>query len=221
MGRNSTGAVITSECLRIDIGNLLKYGLIEKGCKRGGYLTWSESRYGSEVGSVFVLSDFTGEEKFIRLIKYPLTKKNFFDQKVFIDAVPSNLGKGEVLYFLCPETRERCRILYNAYGCEKWKSRQAFKYPIYYPLQQCSKADRANTKYWKLDGLLQKLSEKRIADTYNGQTTKRAIATEKKYKELKRVDKVRHSQLVLPERCLNFAKENGIDLDFYTAITEN
>jgi len=218
MGRNGTGAVTTSECMRIDIGKLLKYGYIKQGCLSGGYLSWSESRFGGDVGGVFVACDFTGEEKSIKII-YGLQdietgKKKLIICKVFIDAVPSNLGKGkgEVLYFICPETKKRCRILYNAYGCKKWKSRKGFKYPIYYPLQQCSKADRANIKYWILNGQLSKLSQKRIADTYNGKITQRAIATEKIYKEIKQADKVRRSQIMLPETCLNFAKENGIDL---------
>ena len=224
MGRNSTGAITTSECMRIDIGNLLKNGYIKKGCTSGGYLSWTYSN-GGDAGCVYVLSDLTSEEKFIKIVYgffYPDTgKKKIFICKVFIDVVPSNLGKGEVLYFICPVTRQRCRILYNAYGCKKWKSRQGFEKPIYYPLQQCSKFDRANTKYWMLDGKLSKLSQKRIADTYNGKNTKRAISTEKKYKELKQVDYIRRSQIALPERCLTFAKEHGIELDFYNPITEN
>ena len=171
MGRNSTGAITTSECMRIDIGNLLKYGYIKQGCIGGGYLSWTESQLGSEAGSVCVISDLTGEEKFIKIINglqdIATGKNKFIVCKVFIDSVPANIGKGELLYFICPETRERCRILYNAYGCKKWKSRKGFNHPIYYPLQQCSKADRANIKYWLLDDQLSKLSQKRIAEKFN------------------------------------------------------
>ena len=37
--------------------------------------------------------------------------------RVQLVSVPSNLGKGRIWYFLCPQTSKRCRILY---GVEGW-----------------------------------------------------------------------------------------------------
>ena len=125
MGRYTTGAITTKEAIRIELSYLIKMGMIRKGFKLSTSLSWNnnysiqiETSYGIEV------------ENYIRLI-YILTdgegnKKNY-DYKIRLVAIPSNLRKGEVLYFSCPITSNKCRVLYRCYGSTIWKSRDAYK----------------------------------------------------------------------------------------------
>src|SRR5580700_2067371 len=103
MGRNSTGAITTSECKRIDINHLLKDGYIKDGLVTGNTLSWTESVYNTNTGSIGIIADFSGGNKYIRLL-YETGKKGSMDYMIFIEALPSNLGIGERLYFHCPVT---------------------------------------------------------------------------------------------------------------------
>lgn len=96
------------------------------------------------------------------------------DDTVYLKAVPSNLGKGEVLYFICPVGGQRCRILYKAYNCPIWKGRQSYQNRIYYPSQKSSKREYSNNRYWDLDKQIERLRGKRKPGTYRGKPTKRA-----------------------------------------------
>ncbi len=136
-------------------------------------------------------------------------EKKSFGYKIEIVGVPSNLGRGELLYFICPVTGEKCRVLYKAYGSDTWQSRKAYFRPIYYDLQQCSKLDRYNTKYWILERELTDICKKRTNSTYRGNKTKTAIRNEKRYKELEHMDNLRWSPAGMPKSLWPFAKEMG------------
>ncbi|QHT71180.1 GH3 auxin-responsive promoter family protein [Rhodocytophaga rosea] len=173
MGRHSTGAVTTNEVCKLELKLLLRDKLIQKGSHVTGSLTWTNG------SSAIVESVYKPDEKYVRL-KYILTeyhsgKKFEYDYKIQLVVYPSNLGKGEVMYFLCPETGLPCRILYRTYGSHIYKSRNSYKNRIYYSLQTCSKKDRHNSRYWKLDRQLKRLEELRKPTTYKGKPTKRAL----------------------------------------------
>jgi len=63
-----------------------------------------------------------------------------------------------MLYFLCPVTGERCRILYKCYGSKIWKSRDSYSYPIYYPCQVASKKGYFDERYWTIERRLDNMS---------------------------------------------------------------
>jgi hypothetical protein len=134
MGRHSTGALEVKEVERIELSYLLKKGYICKGKRMvGGVLTW-EVR-GKSTGSIRINSCYKGEEVWVQLI-YQVTdnrtgKQTDFDYKIELEALPSNLGRGEVLYFVCSESGKRCRVLYRAYDSLTWKSREAYDNRLY------------------------------------------------------------------------------------------
>lgn len=178
MGRNSTGAYTTDECLRIELSFLLKAGYLMRGKYTAGSLAWN--RDGQPSGVITIYGSWPSDpiqNPSIRLV-YTMTGatgvKENRDDTVYLEARPSNLGKGEILYFICPSSGQRCRILYKAYGCPIWKSRQSYKYRIYYPSQQSSKREYANNRYWQLDKQIEKVRGKRGPGTYRGKPTKRA-----------------------------------------------
>ena len=109
MGRASTGAWTTTECRKLDLRYMLKVGWIKKGCKISGQMSWTDESTAS------FESVYTEDEKYLRMI-YTVTDrqgtKTNYDYKIELVTVPSNLGKGDVLYFVCPESYKRARVLY-------------------------------------------------------------------------------------------------------------
>jgi hypothetical protein len=174
MGRNSTGARVCSQVNRIELSYLLKKGHLKKGEKNTMIYRWVNG-HGQDMGSIALLCYWSEEEIYIRL-KYTHTDGGDFDYKVRLTSVPSNLGKGEVLYFICPVSGNRCRVLYSAYGSHKFKARNAFQYRLYYSSQLSSKMNYANDRFWALDKKIKRLqATKYFKHTYNGKPTKKAL----------------------------------------------
>lgn len=180
MARLSTGAWTVYESLRIEMPYLLKRGYIKKGCVMHFNLNWSDQR-GNASGNISCISSYLNNpgEQYLELI-YTLTKrdgtKTHRRYKVYLHEQDSNLGKGKVLYFLCPQSGRRCRILYSAYGSELFKARTSYQHRLYYDCQQASKLSRYNDTYWRIDSHLEKISD--VSDsghrTYRGEPTKAA-----------------------------------------------
>src|SRR5680860_32452 len=124
MGTYNLGAATTGATPKLDLRIMLRYGQIKNGARVSGAIEWT---YG---GRVSFVSDCTSNDKYLRLI-YTVTKRNGesipFDYRIAIDAVPSNLGKGELLYFVCPKSGKRARVLYDAYGSNVFAHRDWYK----------------------------------------------------------------------------------------------
>jgi len=181
MARGYKTAHTTSECKRIELSYLLKNGLIVKGATvTGGVLNYTDQT-GHKVGSIGIDSKYTTEEKYIRLrytVTTPQGERRDLDYKIELYPLPSNLGRGEVLYFA--DFTGLCRILYLAYGSEKFMSRENYtglwgrKVRLYYPLQISSRISRYNDRYFHLEKQLKDLKKMRATDTYKGIKTRRA-----------------------------------------------
>lgn len=175
MGRYRTGAIFTSEARRLDLSFLLKEGFIKKNAKIQGVINWSIRD--EPTGSMTILTNHAPDEKYIRL-SYTATDYNkvqtSFDYKIDLVEVDSNLGKGKVLYMICPESGRRSRILYLAYGANKFKCREAYQNRLYFSTQKSSKLDFWNTKYFEMVSKLEKFGSLRTT-THKGKPTKRAL----------------------------------------------
>ena len=178
MGRYSQGAVVTDNLCKIDIRYLVRNGAIAKGQNRSGSLYWSK-RSGEGRDSVNFETYYMGNIRYLNL-NYVTTdrntgKKTNHDERIVIDAVPSNLGegRGEILYFRCPETYELCRILYIAYGSTIFKSRKAYRLRIYYPQQISSKNLRFLKRVFAIEDRLDELYKLRNTNYYRGKITHR------------------------------------------------
>ena len=191
MGRYSTGAITTGQALRIELSYLLKNKLVEKNHFVRSSLSWTN---GSNIGFE---SKYFHDEAFIRLF-YKNTNNvtnevTNHDYKVYLTTIQSNLGKGDILYFICPVAGNNCRILYNCYGSTIWKSRDAYQNRIYYEDQLMSKKYRP-LKYIFIDKKLEELYNKKTKSHYRGKPTK----------IINRIDKL-----------LNKSNENLKDLLYY------
>ena len=138
MERQSTGKLTNKAVMRLELSYLIKIGLIKKNAVCSTSLSWNNDN------SIYCEVSFTEEEKHVRL-SYSVTKRDTGeeisqDYKIQFTSIPSNLGKGEVIYFVCPSTGRKARILYLCYGSLFFRSRKAYKSRIYYPSQISSKS---------------------------------------------------------------------------------
>lgn len=165
MGRPSTGVMSTTEADTLNISVLVKGGAIKKGEELSGSINFPSG------SSVSFRSKYTAEEIYLEL-SYKAGENNR-KERIELATLPSNLGKGEILYFVCPVRYELCRILYRAYNSETWKSREAYRNRIYYPLQLHAKVGRENSRYWYYERKLEHLYKQRQSYYFKGRPTKR------------------------------------------------
>lgn len=201
MGRNRTGTT-TGQALRIELSYLLKNGFFSKGKIISGEFNWTN---GSSIG---IECRYLEENQFIRL-HYVHTdwrgEKTKYDYKIQTTFVPSNLGKGNVPYFVCPVSGNRCRILYKAYGSPVWKSRSAYTNTIFYPSQVSSKIYKYCDEYWRLDRQIKKLEEETRNQThYNGKPTRRFKRLERLREKQWRADYLRFTPEYMPKVLRDF-----------------
>ncbi|HBG71785.1 MAG: hypothetical protein A2W93_06260 [Bacteroidetes bacterium GWF2_43_63] len=188
MGRNTTGSVCTKEVLRIELSKLLRQGYIKKGCRIKGVIEWTDG------SNISIETNYMAAEKWIQLT-YTITLasgESFgYQRQISFTTKKSNLGRGEVLYFICPETGRKCRILYKCYGSHIWKSRQAYKHRIYYNKQMLTKRSYYIESYFEAEERLQQMHRQRKSYTYKGKPTKRYIRLIKTEKALDKFDMLR------------------------------
>ena len=179
MGRYSTGAQTVNAIQRLEISKP----------KATGYFDFFKKCYGNHTqrlswnnGSNINIETHHTKDGSYLILDYSVTDnrtgvKTVMNYKVQIEFKPSNLGKGNVLYFICPVSFKRCRILYRAYGCLYFKAREAYKYRLYYKAQTSSKKyqilDRFETVRDKVETIWE--SKRRKQTTFKGRPTKYAI----------------------------------------------
>lgn len=129
MGSYPTGAETTKEIEKIELSSLIKSGLLIKDKTTSGIIAWSNGN------TVSITSTYNNHEAFVKLSYNIVSSSKKQEYNIQLAKVPSNLGIGEVLYFICPETGKKCRVLYKTYGSKIWKSRLAYKQRIYYKSQ--------------------------------------------------------------------------------------
>lgn len=176
MGRYSFPTLF-NEVLQVNISKLREWGYLNPGHWKGGTITWS--RNGNQTGSIGISVNMDEESPHMELdYSYNDQPRKY---RVRLVSVPSNLGAGEVWYFLCPNTGKRCRILYSVGGW--FLHRDAFN-GVYYDSQIRSKKMRYYDKMfgpmYQTEKLYNELNKPSFKPYYNGQPTKRHIRINKK-----------------------------------------
>lgn len=182
-------AVITTSCKRIELAYLKKSKILVKGQVLSSTLSWSNG------SSISIKTYYTEEDKYL-LLNYTINEELEMSYKIRIREVPSNLGKGNVPYMVCPMSGKLCRKLYMAYGSNHFKSIKAYKNRIYYR-GQLSPSNNYNDKYWSLLNHLETKPTKRWQTHYNGIPTKRYLREIELDDKLEYFDEMRFSQLNL------------------------
>ena len=119
-----------------------------------------------------MLINTLSEHQYVELdYKYNDEPRKF---KVKLISMPSNLGKGKIWYFLCPQTKKRCRKLYSISGY--FLHREAFS-GCMYECQTRSKTWREREKsfgsHFEIDKYYEEIYSKHFQRYYRGKPTKR------------------------------------------------
>jgi hypothetical protein len=151
----------------VSITDLRKWKYLQSDTWRSGTINWR--RNGEITSQIDISVDMIAAEPYIKL-NYGWQGQSIVYNVSFIQA-PSNLGAGNVWYFLCPFTGKRCRKLYFIDGYFKHRGKG------YYDKQIQSKNYRYLEKVYgpmfKADELYNQLYSPHFRKYYNGKPTKR------------------------------------------------
>lgn len=172
MGRHSGIPILYDFCKQLSVSDLKKWNYLKPNRITEGVIRFTS--HNCEILEVSIKVSTDIESLFIEL-KYSIsgTELNY---RIYFEFVPSNLGKGNIWYFLCPCTRTRCRKLYfiGGYFCH----RSAYKLG-YYQTQTLGTKDkflvRQFDKLQKANNAKSQLHSKHFKKYYNGRPTKRYL----------------------------------------------
>lgn len=165
MPRYSTFPTCLDEVKKITIASLRETGFLKPHRWISGTLRWS--RGGQPSGSVSVTVDNDAQ---VMELRYASNDRPV-EYRVHLESLPSNLGSGRVLYFVCPATGKRCRTLYQC--GDYFYSRFAFANPLY-SSQTESKSTRELLRAMRILSIGDDFLNKRFSRThYKGKITKR------------------------------------------------
>lgn len=185
MGRHNKGCIHTYQCKRIELSYLLKSNIIQKGKVVKTTISWNDNC------RINITTNWTDTERYL-LLEYTHTdyegNKTALSYRVNIIALTSNLGKGQVLFMICPVSGRYCRKLFMAYDSPYFKSIKAYHTRIYYIGQLSSKLNRANDVYWYLINSIECRLPQRNQNQYKGRATKRTINQKKLSQKLALLD---------------------------------
>jgi len=172
MPKFPTFPTLYDEVLQINITKLKECGFLDPKQIKSGTLTWS--RNGNPTGSISIVVNTHSEQPYIELdYKYRDEPRNY---KVYLTSTPSNLNRGEIWYFICPQTNKRCRKLYSIGGY--FLHREAFSGCMYKTQTQSKKyreLDKTLGAYFEIDNLYSELYKKNFKKTYAGKPTKKYL----------------------------------------------
>ena len=172
MPKPYTFPTLYNEALQLSISKLKGWGYLEPGQIKSGSITWS--RNGRQTGSISIKVNTKSKQPYIELnYKHKDEPRKY---KVFLTSTRSNLDLGEIWYFVCPQTKKRCRKLYLIDGY--FLHREAFSgcmYETQTRSKKCRQMDKTLRAYFKSDNLYSELYKKNFKKTYAGKPTKRYL----------------------------------------------
>lgn len=185
MPNNSSYPYILEHGTSITISDLRKWKYLILGSGRSGMIEWSKG--GSSYSQVSIESDIRSEDCAYIELKYTFNHKDF-DERIYLESVPSNLGDGVVWYFVCIFSKRLCRNLYFNGGY--FMSRIALRNAMY---NNQTKSHRDRKHYRQLhkallaEKLYPVLRAKHFKRYYDGMPTKRYLKLTQKIRESERV----------------------------------
>ncbi len=184
MPKFPTFPTLYDEVLQICITKLKEWNYLKPEQLKRGTLTWSSN--GEKTASISITVNTNSNEPYIELnYKFNDEPRKY---KVSLVSIPSNLGKGIVWYFLCPQTNKRCRKLYLI--GDYFLHREAFNgcmYDSQTKSKKWRKMDRVYGSYFKLDNLYEELYSKHFKTHYNGKPTKCYLKLMRKINKAERI----------------------------------
>lgn len=184
MPKFPTFPTLYDDVLQMNITKLKQWGYLKPNQIKSGQLDWS--RNGEVFASISIRANTISQNPFIELdYNFNNDPRNY---KVQLVSMPSNLGKGLIWYYLCPQTNNRCRKLYSIGGY--FLHREAFN-NCFYQSQVRSKyyreLDKNFSAFFKIDKIYEEMHSKHFTKYYNGKPTKRYLKLKKQLKEVEKI----------------------------------
>jgi hypothetical protein len=169
MPKVPTFPTLYQDCNILRVSLLVKWGYLKPSGFHSGVITWK--RHGAAMASIQADAS-TILQPWVIALSYNYRSKPFREE-IKISSLPSNLGRGRVLYFICPVTGARCRNLYLHNG--RFVHRKAVPGAMY-ESQTYSHISRGYCRlfgaYFGQDKAYQLLSKKGFKRQYKGRPTK-------------------------------------------------
>ena len=173
MPKPHTFPYLFDELKTISISKLNEWNYLNDTALKSGVVNWS-NRYNEVTSSISIKVKINANEQFLNL-NYKSNDIRY-DYNVNLVTVPSNLGKGNVWYFICAYTGKRCRILHLIDG--KFLHRSALKSGMYSKQTQSKKwrqIEKVYGAYFDSDKYYEQLYKKHFKKYYKGKPTKRYL----------------------------------------------
>lgn len=144
MAKSPTFPTLYDECMQLSISDLKQLGYLKPNHYCSGSIRWTSN--GEPTGSIGLKVNTTSDQPYLEL-NYTSDEKPIC-YRVTLVTIPSNLGRGIIWAFICPQTGKRTRKLYLVDGY--FLHREAFR-GCMYECQTYSKKARA--MYRAMDGI--------------------------------------------------------------------
>ncbi len=174
MGRHSTFPTLFDEARQLSISDLKRLGYLKPDSIKKGLLHWAD-------GGISVLVDTRSDSPFVEL-NYLFNDKHV-RYKIDLTTIQSNLNRGVIWRFFCPQTHKRCRTLYlspSGYFVHREACGGLYK------IQQLSKKQRHTARILRVmveaNISIDNFDKERYKHTYAGKPTRRHL------KDLKRIE---------------------------------
>jgi len=172
MPKPYTFPTLYNEVLQINITKLKEWGYLHPMQVKSGVISWSMNE--NRTGSISISVNTYSKQPYVELdYKY---KDKPIKYKIQLVSTPSNLGKGLIWYFLCPQTKRRCRKLYSIDGY--FLHRKAFKGCMYECQTRSKNANeliKTFSTILRADELQEQLNKKYFKKYYKGKPTKKYL----------------------------------------------
>lgn len=172
MPKPYTFPTLYNEALQLSISKLKGWGYLAPRQIKSGTINWS--RNGRTAGSISIQVNTYNEKPYIELAYRYKDKPRKY--KVYLTSTPSNLNKGKIWYFICPQTKKRCRKLYSIGGY--FLHREAFNgcmYEIQTQSKKYRRLDKTFGVYFRANQLFEQLYKKHFKKQYAGKPTKKYL----------------------------------------------
>ena len=178
MPKPHTFPFIFDETKRIAISDLKKLDYLKPNTEKKGVIYWVDND-DVKTGTIAVESRIKNDLK-ILIFDYKCNDKSY-NYTIPLVTIPSNLGKGEIWYFICPFTSNRCRKL-HLIDC-KFMHRKGLPSGVYSKQLHSKKwreMERLYGDVFELEKYYKELFSKNFTKYYNGKPTKRYLKLMKK-----------------------------------------
>jgi hypothetical protein len=189
MPKPHTFPTLYNEALQIHISKLKEWNYLNLEQLKNGTITWSSN--GEKIASISITVNCNCKEPYIELIYNSNNEPRRY--KVRLISIPSNLDKGRIWYFLCPQTNKRCRKLYLVNGY--FFHRNAFNgcmYACQTESKQWRRLKRTYDSLFEQDKFYEQMYSKHFKTHYKGKPTKRYI---KLMKQISIAERISHEDI--------------------------